>query len=171
MHLQTCPLSVRNTLSLSFPMHLSHFWLTSMCNSKPSLCPHCRVMCTCLSKPAALWALAPLFNSWGKCDPASAPGRELSSGVGMQRVLQQACQGYQRGKTGIMNMSHVAVPTGVCGAMPRLENKETVKTYSFRISALLAYLSILCVILFNMTWLKLVLDSGFSNRQELFRII
>lgn len=48
-------------------------------------------------------------------------------------------------------MSHMAVPTGVCGAVLSLENEETVKLYSFRISSLLAYLSILCVILFNMT--------------------
>lgn len=41
-------------------------------------------------------------------------------------------------------MSHVAVPTGVCEAVLRLQNGETVKIHSLRISALLVYLSILC---------------------------
>lgn len=47
-------------------------------------------------------------------------------------------------------MSCMAVLTVVCGAVLRLQDEETVKMYSLRISALLAYLSILCVILFKM---------------------
>lgn len=48
-------------------------------------------------------------------------------------------------------MSHVAVPTGICGAMLRLENEDKIKTSSVRISALLANLSILFIILSKIT--------------------
>lgn len=159
-------------LFLSPSLHLCLvFWLTSRCSSKPSLCPWCRVMCIYLSKPAVVHTLAPLFHSWGMCSPKCGAGREQSCWIGIQRVLQQGYQGYQQVKTRIKNVSHAAVPTAVCGAMLRLENEETFKTSSFRISALLAYFSILCVTLSNMTWLKLVLDSVFGNRKVLVRII
>lgn len=59
-----------------------------MCSSKSSLMHRDAELCVLtLSEPAAVSTLRLLFMSYGTCAPERGAGEELSSWVGMQRVL------------------------------------------------------------------------------------
>lgn len=146
MGLQSCIISVWDALYISFPISFSH--LSHICSSKTSFMHHdVELRVLTFSYPAAAWTFALLFNSCGMCTLECGAGGELSSWVGMQKVLHILSVSEKRNQEYVSwGSSHM-----ICGAALMLQNEDTIEPSSVRVSALLAHLSILCIILSKIT--------------------